>query len=200
MVCSAASMAETANQHCRDIAITVDKCAWMSTENLKMMPPLSFKLDSCIVGLFLVLSAIGPVPFQLQLPNDWAIHNVFYVSQLNPAIGVVYASDTPFHPATDNSIAFEVQNILDSHTVNLHDQLICSFLLTGRATLCLKVPGSLGLFYKLSCYSSCFSPTSWIILILKAGVILGLVGVSSTLITLFELLIVKIHLRTLFFN
>ena len=63
MAHSAALMAETDNQHCQDISITIGKRVWFPTEYLKIPPPLSHKLAARFVGLLLVLCAIGPVSF-----------------------------------------------------------------------------------------------------------------------------------------
>ena len=56
-------MAQNANRHHRDIAIVVSGQAWLSTEHLRIPPPLSPKLAAWYVGPFLVVCAIGPVSF-----------------------------------------------------------------------------------------------------------------------------------------
>ena len=56
-------MARNANRHRRDVAIVVGGHAWLSTEHLKIPPPLSHKLAARYVGPFLVICAIGPVSF-----------------------------------------------------------------------------------------------------------------------------------------
>ena len=103
MAHSTAIIADTVNWHCWDIAITIDEHAWLFTEHLKTPPLFNHKLATYFVGSFPVLCAIGSVFFQLQPHNDWAIHNVFHASQIKPALGVVDASDTPFHPEADDS-------------------------------------------------------------------------------------------------
>ena len=59
----ATSMANIANHHFWDIDITAGECAWLSTEHLKIPPPLSCKLADYFVGLFPVLYAIDPFSF-----------------------------------------------------------------------------------------------------------------------------------------
>ena len=49
MAHSAALISKTASWHCWDIAITVGKYAWLSTEHLKIPPPLSRKLATYFV-------------------------------------------------------------------------------------------------------------------------------------------------------
>ena len=58
-------MAQNANRHCCDVAIVIGGHAWLSTEHLKIPPPLSCKLAARYVGPFLVICAIGPVSFYL---------------------------------------------------------------------------------------------------------------------------------------
>ena len=60
---SAVFIADTAKCHHRDIAITVGKCAWLSTEHLKIPPLLSHELAACFVGPFPLLCTMGPVFF-----------------------------------------------------------------------------------------------------------------------------------------
>ena len=116
----AASMVNTANYHLQAIAITMCRYAWLSTMHLKIPSTLSCKLTTHFVGLFPVLLAIGPVSFQVQLPNDWFTHNAFHAIQLQPALSVEDAFATPFHPETDNSGEFKVQDIEDSSIVTIY--------------------------------------------------------------------------------
>ena len=128
MARTAEYMARNANRHRGDVAIVVSGHAWLSTEHLKIPPPLSCKLAAQYVGPFLVVHAIGPVSFQLQLPEDWAIHNMFYASQLKPAIGVTSPSTSPFRLAADESGEFEVDDILDSRTISVRGHPMEQFL------------------------------------------------------------------------
>ena len=116
------SMAKTTIQHHWDIATTIGECDWLSNEHLKIPPPLSCKLFACFSGQFLDFCTISPVSFQLQLMDYWAIHNVFYSTQIERDFGILDASNTPFHPDTNDSGDFKVQDILDSRTVNLYGQ------------------------------------------------------------------------------
>jgi len=55
----------------------------LTTKNLKIKA-LSPKLTPRFVGPFRVLDAVGSQAYRLALPNGYRIHNVFYVSLLEP--------------------------------------------------------------------------------------------------------------------
>ena len=42
------------------------------------------KLGSQRYGPFKILEVLGPVTFQIELPLQWKIHNVFHVKLLHP--------------------------------------------------------------------------------------------------------------------
>ena len=116
----AASMVDTVNHHCWDNAITMGEHSCLSTECLKIPLPLSHKLAACFIGLFTVLHTIDPFCVQLQFVDVWAIHNMFHARNSKPAVGIVGAFDTPFYPEANDSWEFQVQDILDSHSIFLH--------------------------------------------------------------------------------
>ena len=51
------------------------------------------------------------------MPDGWKVHDVFYASQLKPAIGFVPGSSgvtlSAFWPPADDSSEFEVEDVLD---------------------------------------------------------------------------------------
>ena len=63
MVHSAESIANAANWHHWDVAITVGERVWLSIEHLKIPPPFSYKLAVYFAGLLPILPAIGSVIF-----------------------------------------------------------------------------------------------------------------------------------------
>ena len=85
---TATIMQRSANRRLRDTDIIVGGYAWLATDHLKLPSALSRKLALHFIGPFLVTSSVGAVFFQLQLPTDWKIHNVFHANQLKPAVGV----------------------------------------------------------------------------------------------------------------
>jgi Chromo (CHRromatin Organisation MOdifier) domain len=56
---------------------------WLEGTNLKLTHPKA-KLDTKRYGPFLITKAISPVVFQLALPPQWHIHDVFHASLLTP--------------------------------------------------------------------------------------------------------------------
>jgi Chromo (CHRromatin Organisation MOdifier) domain len=54
---------------------------WLEGTNLKLTHPKA-KLDAKRYGPFLIVKAISPMVFQLALPPQWRIHNVFHASLL----------------------------------------------------------------------------------------------------------------------
>jgi Chromo (CHRromatin Organisation MOdifier) domain len=62
---------------------TVGDKVWLEGVNLKLTHPKA-KLDSKRYGPFPITKEISPVVFQLALPPQWRIHNVFHTSLLTP--------------------------------------------------------------------------------------------------------------------
>jgi hypothetical protein len=56
---------------------------WLEGANLKLTHPKA-KLDAKRYRPFLITKEISPVVFQLMLPSQWRIHNVFHASLLMP--------------------------------------------------------------------------------------------------------------------
>ena len=56
----------------------------LSTENLNLKNAPPRKLRKRFVGPFYVIRSIGPVAYELELPQTWRIHPVFHTSLLRP--------------------------------------------------------------------------------------------------------------------
>ena len=56
----------------------------LSTEHLNMKNAPIRKLKKRFVGPFFVVRQVGPVAYELDLPEQWKIHNIFHVSLLRP--------------------------------------------------------------------------------------------------------------------
>ena len=72
-------MAGVANRARRDMQHEAGEKVWLATKHLPLKTGTR-KLAAIWAGPFTILEAIGPVAYRLQLPDDWAIHNVFHVS------------------------------------------------------------------------------------------------------------------------
>ena len=56
----------------------------LSTEHLQLKNAPVRKLKRRFVGPFSVVRPVGPVAYELKLPQGWKIHNVFHTSLLRP--------------------------------------------------------------------------------------------------------------------
>ena len=56
----------------------------LSTEHLQLKNAPVRKLKRRFVGPFSVVRQVGPVAYELKLPQGWRIHNVFHTSLLRP--------------------------------------------------------------------------------------------------------------------
>jgi hypothetical protein len=61
----------------------VGDMVWLEGTNLKLMHPKS-KLDAKRYSPFPITKEVSPMVFQLTLPPQWRIHNVFHASLLTP--------------------------------------------------------------------------------------------------------------------
>jgi Chromo (CHRromatin Organisation MOdifier) domain len=61
----------------------VGDLVWLKGANLKLTHPKA-KLDAKRYGPFAITKEVSPVVFQLTLPPQWRIHNVFHASLLMP--------------------------------------------------------------------------------------------------------------------
>jgi hypothetical protein len=56
---------------------------WLDATNLCMMGT-NTKIDPLQYGPFKIIKEISPVAYQLALPSEWKIHDVFHTSLLSP--------------------------------------------------------------------------------------------------------------------
>ena len=56
---------------------------WLESKNL-CIPYQSQKLTPKREGPFLIQKVLGPVTYQLKLPSQWKIHNMFHACLLSP--------------------------------------------------------------------------------------------------------------------
>jgi hypothetical protein len=56
---------------------------WLDVTNLRMMGT-NTKIDPLQYGPFWIIKEISPVVYQLELPSEWKIHDVFHTSLLSP--------------------------------------------------------------------------------------------------------------------
>jgi Chromo (CHRromatin Organisation MOdifier) domain len=89
---------------------------WLEGTNLKLTHPKA-KLDAKRYGPFSITKEISPVVFQLALPPQWRIHDVFHTSLLTPyketeEHGENFAQPPP--ELIEGQEEYEVEQIIDS--------------------------------------------------------------------------------------
>ena len=87
---------------------------WLEATNLRL-PFQASKLNPKRYGPFKVLRVLSPVAYQLELPNNWRVHNTFHSSLLSPyhetlAYGPNFSRPPP--DLIDNEEEQEIEHIL----------------------------------------------------------------------------------------
>ena len=88
----------------------------LSTEHLQLKHAPIRKLKRRFVGPFFVVRSVGPVAYELELPQTWKIHNVFHTSLLRPfrssrwSTTVEETEDAEIEPEDDEP--YEVEKLL----------------------------------------------------------------------------------------
>lgn len=97
---------------------------WLSTKNLPLCLGTK-KLAPIYSGPYRIVRLISAVAYQLDLPSDWHIHDVFHVSQLKPSYG-----DTPraAELLVDGILEYEVEKILAHRVVKNRSQYLVKWL------------------------------------------------------------------------
>ena len=94
---------------------------WLDGHNIKMYHPTAKLAPKCH-GPFQIKRVLSPIAYQLTLPEQWKIHNVFHVDLLTPY------RETEFHSANYNQPPpdlvkeeeqYEVEQVLDEHIYGL---------------------------------------------------------------------------------
>jgi hypothetical protein len=89
---------------------------WLEGANLKRMYPKS-KLDAKRYSPFPITKEVSPMVFQLALPLQWHIHNVFHASLLTPYKEMEEHGDNFVQPPPeliDGQEEYEVEQIMNS--------------------------------------------------------------------------------------
>ncbi len=105
---------------------------WLDASHLKL-PHQKAKLTPKCLGPFKITQEISPVAYQLELPPNWRIHDVFHTSLLTPyhetaAHGPNFTRPPP--DLIDGEEEYEVER--SSHTDNSDDQNDSNTLSNGK--------------------------------------------------------------------
>jgi Chromo (CHRromatin Organisation MOdifier) domain len=97
----------------------VGDLVWLKGANLKLTHPKA-KLDAKRYGPFPITKEISPVVFQLTLPLQWCIHNVFHASLLTPYKEMEEHGDNFMQPPPeliDRQEEYKVEQIVNSRCI-----------------------------------------------------------------------------------
>jgi Chromo (CHRromatin Organisation MOdifier) domain len=89
---------------------------WLEGANLKLTHPKA-KLDAKRYGPFPITKEVSPVVFQLALPPQWRVHNVFHTSLLTPYKEMEEYGDNFAQPPPeliDGQEEYEVEQVVNS--------------------------------------------------------------------------------------
>jgi hypothetical protein len=92
---------------------------WLEGKNLKTTHPTA-KLAPKWYGPFTIKKKISDIVFQLELPNQWKIHNVFHASLLSPYLKTnIHGPNYPEPPPDiiEGEPEFEVEQIVGSRRI-----------------------------------------------------------------------------------
>jgi Chromo (CHRromatin Organisation MOdifier) domain len=92
---------------------------WLEGINLKLMHPKA-KLDAKQYGPFCITKEISPIMFQLALPPQWHIHNVFHASLLTPYKEMEEYEENFMQPPPElieGEEEYEVEQIMNSRHI-----------------------------------------------------------------------------------
>jgi Chromo (CHRromatin Organisation MOdifier) domain len=98
---------------------------WLKGINLKLTHPKA-KLDAKRYGPFRITKEVSPVVFQLALPPQWRIHNMFHASLLTPYKEMEEHRENFMQPPPElikGQEEFEVEQILNSRRVGCAKKL-----------------------------------------------------------------------------
>ena len=96
---------------------------WLRTKHLPLKSA-SRKLSALWAGPYKVISKVGNVAYELLLPGDWHIHDVFHVSELKPCVG-----DVEFEQGIelDSGIEYEIERLADVRDVRGRREYLCKW-------------------------------------------------------------------------
>jgi hypothetical protein len=89
---------------------------WLEGANLRLTHPKA-KLDAKRYSPFPITKEVSPVVFQLALPPQWRVHNVFHASLLTPYKETEEHGDNFAQPPLeliDGQEEYEVEQVMNS--------------------------------------------------------------------------------------
>ena len=109
-------MVTFADAHRSEVPFKVGDKVWLSTRNLQTRRP-SKKLDYKRIGPYTISKQINAVAFELSLPPELRIHNVFHCSLLSPYVENEFENRVASPPTpveVDGEFEFEVEEVIQA--------------------------------------------------------------------------------------
>lgn len=104
--------ARYANKKRRELEFLVGDYVYLDSKNIKLTTEGARKLGHRFIGPYKILKRVGPVSYELELPRDMRIHDVFHVSLLRPHRRRGGTTGAPPTLMPSGEIQYEVQEIL----------------------------------------------------------------------------------------
>ncbi|XP_068657887.1 uncharacterized protein [Aristolochia californica] len=125
--CAQARLQDVYDKDHREVSFEVGEYVWLRFQpyrQLSLVEPPCHKLLPRFFGAFPIFRRVGPVPYQLKLPDTTKIHDVFHVSLLKPHPGAQPTS-TPFLPPVDNGeVILNPATVLRAQLTNGHWEIL----------------------------------------------------------------------------
>jgi len=99
---------------------------YLDSKNIKLPTAGAHKLGHRFIGPYKILKRIGPVSYELELPESMRIHDVFHVSLLRPYHRRGGEKGAPPALLPSGDIEYEVQEVLKHFDVGLEVNLSLS--------------------------------------------------------------------------
>jgi len=90
------------------------------------------KLKPRFYGPFKVTRKVGAVAYELELPSDSRVHNVFHVSRLKKALGHNVVASSQLPPLDEGQLVLIPEEILDSRERSLRKRTIREYLVKWK--------------------------------------------------------------------
>ena len=90
------------------------------------------KLKPHFYGPYKIIRKVGEVAYELELPHESKIHNVFHVSNLKNTLGKHIAPSTELPPLDDGLLILILEQIIQTRERKLRNRVIREYLVQWK--------------------------------------------------------------------